>query len=385
MAMQRSTFVPALAAGMLVAGCGRDARPPERPRGFTQYQAVLRASSPESVEFTAISAIDVDSRGNLYVADAVNVAVLSPDARLLRRIGREGKGPGEFERVNVIRILAGDSVFAFDAGAARVTVFPPASDRAAYTTGLSTAGLFFPYWVQPVRGGALLALFRAAYGVGPDGGERGVRRETIRLLNADASLRQDSVLSFPEYEAVPIRQGPVQGALFDPFGRRMLVALSGDRVYSAWSGDWRVEMHSVTGRRLGNIRPGEPPAPRPITPAELDSVVTLMMEGLPFSRATVQRAMEGTGRHTWPVLQDLVVDDGGRIWLAATGQRGEPVHWIGTDEQGRRVGAFDLPETVRIHLIRGDTAYGVALDEDDVPHVAIYDLKPVTSQPRGRT
>ena len=332
-----------------------------------------------------ISSIDVDSRGNLYVADAVNVAVLTPDAQPLRRVGREGKGPGEFERVNAVRVLPGDSLFAFDAGAARVTVFGPASDRPAHTVSLSTAGLFFPYQVMRLSDGALLAVFRAAYGMGADGGPRGQRKETIRLLNPDASLRRDSVLTFPEYQAVEIAQDNLRGALFSPFGRQMLVAVDGDRVYSAWSGDWRVDVHSATGKDLGTIHPAGTPRPRPVTDAEMDSVVDAMKKDMPFSRETIQRAMDAAGNRTWPLLQAILVDDAGTIWLAVTGQRGEPVHWVGVDQHGRHVGAFDLPERVKLHLIRGGVAYGASLDEDDVPHVVIYDLKPVHPQPARRS
>jgi hypothetical protein len=377
----RSTSLLLLATALAVLACGREARRPSRPLGFTQYQAVQRAASPDSVEFTDVSSIDVDSHGNLYVADAVNVAVLSPDARPLRRVGREGKGPGEFERVNAVRVLPGDSLFAFDAAAARVTVFGPASDRPAHTLSLSTAGLFFPYQVARLPDGALLAVFRAAYGVGPDGGERGPRKETIRLLNPDASLRRDSVLTFPEYQALEVAQGNVQGALFSPFARQMLVAVDGDRVYSAWSGDWRIDVHTATGRDLGTIHPAGQPQPRPVTGAEMDSVVSAIKADVPFSRETIQRAIDAAGNRTWPLLQAIMVDDAGTIWLAVTGQRGEPVHWIGVDGQGRRVGAFDLPGRVKVHLIRGGTAYGVSLDDDDVPHVVIYDLKPVHPQP----
>lgn len=376
----RSTY-PVVAFALVAAACGREARRPARPLGFTQYQAVQRVASPDSVEFTNISSIDVDSRGNLYVADAVNVAVLSPDARPVRRVGRQGKGPGEFEAVNGVRVLPGDSLFAYDAGAARVTVFGPALERPAHMVSLSTAGLFFPYQVFPLADGALLAVFRAAYGVGADGGRRGQRLETIRLLNPDASLRRDSVLTFPEYQAIEVAQGSMQGALFSPFARQMLVAVDGDRVYSAWSGDWRIDVHSATGRDLGTIHPAGAPRPRPVTDAEMDSVVTVMKGELPFSRQTILRALDSAGNRTWPLLQALLVDDAGTIWLAVAGQRGEPVHWTGVDGRGRRVGAFDLPERVKLHLIRGGAAYGVSLDDDDVPRVVIYDLKPVHPQP----
>lgn len=367
------------------AGC----RPAEKAhesavasRGFTRYQLVARASSPAAAEFTTVTSMDVDGPGNVYVGDAENVVVLGPDARPLRKVGRHGNGPGEFQYVNNVRLLPGDSLFAFDAGAERVTVFPPNSDHPAYSVNLSTAGLVFPFWVAPSSDGGMLAMFRAAYGVGPDGKERGPSVELLRVLNPDASIRRDSVLKFPEYEAVNINKGEMQGTLFSPFGRRMLFADVGDRVYSAWSGNWKIDVYSTAGAHLRTIEPGEPPRPRPVTQAEMDSVVESMASHIPFPRPVLQRAMEDAGRSTWPLLRQLLVDDAGRIWLAVAGQRGESDHWVAVDEQGRRVGAFDLPASVKLHVIRGDSAYGVALDADEVPHVVIYDLKPVHPEPK---
>lgn len=373
----------ATAVAPLAAACGGRGAPP--PAAVSEYRAVLRATSAPAVGLTAVAGLDVDARGNVYVADDHQVDVLRPDGRLLRRIGRQGQGPGEFQGVGGVRLLPGDSVFVFDAHASRVTVFPPASDRPAYSVNVGTGGLLFPYWVQPVpREGALLALYRAAYGMSADGGPRGHRRETMRLLNGDASLRRDSVLSFPEYEAVPFESGGAKGVLFNPFGRRMLVAMGAGRVYTAWSGGWSIDVHSPAGKLLRTIRPAGEPRPRPIEPAERDSVVDMLAN--PYApKAIVGRALDAVGNRTWPVLQDMVVDDRGRIWLAVTGMRGENVHWTAFDEHGSRVGGFDLPEGVRLHRIRGDAAYGVRLDADDVPEVVVYDLLPAADGPLARS
>lgn len=370
--------LPVLVAGAALAACSGDARRPPPPRGFTQYDAVVRVATPDSVEFTRVQAMDVDSRGNLYVADHTDIAVLSPEAKLLRRLGRAGKGPGEFDDVSSVRVLPGDSVFAFDGGAARVTVFAPESERPAHMLSLSTANYVFPYWVMPVSDGSLMGVFRAAYADSP----RGRRRDTVRLLNPDASVAVDSVLAFPEYEAVEVEQGPVGGALFSPFGQQTLLANAGDRVYTAWTGSWQVEVYSARGKHLGTVHPQDPPQPLPVTGAEMDSVVTRMQRGGPFERQTIVRALEGAGRKTWPLLDQMLVDDSGRIWMAPTARAGEPLHWAAFDEQGRRVGAFQTPARVKLHLIRGDVAYGVALDGDDVQHVVVYDLKPVHPEPK---
>lgn len=43
--------------------------------------------------------LDVDAQGNLYVLDwgDVDIKVFAPDGRLLRKFGKQGQGPGEFD------------------------------------------------------------------------------------------------------------------------------------------------------------------------------------------------------------------------------------------------------------------------------------------------
>ncbi|MCH7549815.1 MAG: hypothetical protein IH969_09820 [Candidatus Krumholzibacteriota bacterium] len=54
----------------------------------------------EDIIFGVLSSIGADGAGNLYLLDSQlsQVMVFSPDGELLRTIGREGEGPGEFRR-----------------------------------------------------------------------------------------------------------------------------------------------------------------------------------------------------------------------------------------------------------------------------------------------
>jgi hypothetical protein len=56
--------------------------------------------------------IAVDGRGNIYISDYTDncVKVFAEDGNLLRKIGRQGQGPGEFERCMTIHISANDEL-----------------------------------------------------------------------------------------------------------------------------------------------------------------------------------------------------------------------------------------------------------------------------------
>lgn len=77
------------------------------------------------------------------------------DGEFLGEVGRQGGGPGEFERLRSVHSLEGDSVVAWDPALRRITVF----DSAGATVGTSTIdayreapGGFYPLDLQAVGG-----------------------------------------------------------------------------------------------------------------------------------------------------------------------------------------------------------------------------------------
>ncbi|HET7232144.1 MAG TPA: hypothetical protein VFJ16_19210 [Longimicrobium sp.] len=354
------------------SACAGGERASERP--VVSYTAVERARSDSAAQLEWGYSLDVDSRGNIFVADPTAFSIFSPDGRFLRHVGRPGAGPGEFDYLRTVNLLPGDSVYAFDAGNSRVTVFEPGTWRTAYTLQVGRDQLFAPRMVRPVLGGrAISARIEAAYG-DYDGRTPNRRRLAVmRLLNADGSVRRDSVLAFAEREML-ILHNP-EGVAPNPFGRTTNLAFVGDdRMITQWSDSLKFDIYSVDGRHLKTVRPEFSPPRRSITPGERDSVVAELGDAL-VPAASVRRAIDEHGATTWPLAQGMVVDDQDRVWLGITGLRGEPTHWTAFDLEGRRVARVDLPANAALRLVRGNTAYTVAKDGDDVPRVVVYELR----------
>jgi hypothetical protein len=69
-----------------------------------------------------------DSRGNIYVAfetEPYRVHVFDSRGQPLEVLGSRGGGPGEFRDISAIAIDTRDSIFVFDDGNARISVFAP--------------------------------------------------------------------------------------------------------------------------------------------------------------------------------------------------------------------------------------------------------------------
>lgn len=364
------------AAALLLAGsggCGDQS--PHAGEAPAIYTPVERARSDPAASLTWSKSVAADRWGNIFVPDLTTIHVFAANGTLLRSLGRQGMGPGEFDKVVSVEMTPGDSVYAFDAGLSRVTVFEPRTWRTAYTVQLGQNQLFAPFQVRRVPGShAIAALFEAAYG-DEDGRTPNARRKAVvRLLNDDGSLRKDSVLVFPEREQL-ILHNP-DGVSGNPFGRNMNVALaSGGRMVAEWSDSLQFGIYSLDGRRVRTVRPRYAPPRRPITRQERDSVVAGLANEL-VPEAAYRRAIEEHGATTWPLVRGMFVDDRDRVWMGITGLRGEPDHWTAFDLRGERVAQVDLPGNVSLRAVRGNTAYAFETDGNDVPRVVVYDLRP---------
>lgn len=86
--------------------------------------------------FLGISDIEVRGNGNIIISEAMRgvVTELSPDGSFVRRIGRQGDGPGEFRRPFMIELIR-DNLYLFDNLNSRLTLYGPSGE---YLSSLST-------------------------------------------------------------------------------------------------------------------------------------------------------------------------------------------------------------------------------------------------------
>ena len=99
----------------------------------SQVPVVLRQAlrigsmSGDSDAFGRISYTALRRNNGVLVADdqTHRISVFDETGRLVKQIGRQGKGPGEFDLPWLVAALAGDSIAVWDAGLARISIFAP--------------------------------------------------------------------------------------------------------------------------------------------------------------------------------------------------------------------------------------------------------------------
>jgi len=89
------------------------------------------ADGAEEYMFAYPNYIDADSKGNIYVSDAMDkvIKVYDKHGKYVRTIGREGDGPGEFRTISGIFIDKKDNLYVYDGRPRRFTLF---NDKGEY-------------------------------------------------------------------------------------------------------------------------------------------------------------------------------------------------------------------------------------------------------------
>jgi hypothetical protein len=360
-----------LLAAFLVAGCaGRgsaegDLLPDAEGRRRSALAIQQVAVSAPQASFTAVTAVDVDSRGRVYVGDwyRQQVTILGPDGSLVRTLGKRGDGPGEFRAIRGVQILSGDSLLVYDPTSARVTVYAADSVRPAYTTNLRT-GLTGPapfYLWRTAANDGYVALFRPTFAFS-EGQSLPPRNDAVRLLALTGATRG-------EIKSFPSRGFLVAGSsvMPNPFGREGLVASdSRGRTHLLWSDSLALESFAADGQPMGRVV--LPHAPLPVSAADVERQMDDWDGG---TRATFSRTLQDSTPARWPAASALLVDDQDRIWIALVGAP-STTEWIVLSADKRYLATIVVPARVTLRAVSGDRLYAERLDENDVPSIVTY-------------
>ncbi|MYA12722.1 MAG: hypothetical protein F4087_11975 [Gemmatimonadetes bacterium] len=334
----------------------------------TTWTATLEAESEPSLPIGRVVNLVVDSQLKVYVNDGYldGIAVLAPNLTFEQEIGRKGEGPGEFDWPTSIQILAGDSLFVFDGGLARVTVFEPYARTVAHTATLPAINNPSRLWKLPGQRGYVGSRWLPFYATQRE--EDQGRSEVVFRLGRDGNPEADSLFAFPAAERLVVRgEGSVMVGPHPFGGESFLRLLGADRLVHANSRVPSVVVLDLTGSVQHSF--AVPATPVPVSAAELSGAIE-REEHDAFVRVLRQGAP-----HMWPALTGLAVDDEQRIWVGGRSESGsDEWEWTAFTQEGRKVGSVMLPAGFVVHAVRDGRLFGVFNDELDVPHIRAYRL-----------
>ena len=326
-------------------------RLPARDRILAEKPEVLYAVGAEQGEdwqlLSGVRGVAFDASDNLYVLDSNNFRVLIFDVtgKFLRRISRQGEGPGELMSPTGMTVMADGTVVVSDGGRRAYSLFN--SDGTfvrdvSYGVGEGVGSRMEGLRSHPSRGVVTqIQPLRARGSEGSAAGERKVRLTWLDLSATDSPATVLYAFTMPPI-APRVDELPGRGVSITTVPPNWTPALTfgvlpNGGLSVADDADYRVKVVSPAGKVERIIE--RPIAPRRGTPKDKEAFIKReaenLMQGVPQSRRTDRGsgAASGAGptlamieelvrNATWldviPVLRRVSADPQGRIWVART-------------------------------------------------------------------
>lgn len=303
--------------------------------------------------------------GEIAVANTrtAEVRIFGPDGTHLRSLGGEGDGPGEFRSPWQVHPLGGDSLLVVDLYRSISVLDPEGRYVRRFVPGDVVGESQGPPRGQFGDGTLLFMRYQRS-----DPSEIGIVRTQVELVRI--GLDGEEVTSYGLFDEQTVGRG---GGRYI-FGPRAEMAPGESDLYYAPGDRLEVRRIAPDGRITRLIRLELDP--RPVTPADRDAWLDMIIESNPGTPEERFREMLGELESPpyFPRHGEILVDDREHLWVddyAVPGERA-PSRWSVFDPEGRYLGQVTTPAGFIVHEIAGDRVLGRWQDEFGVEHIHVY-------------
>jgi hypothetical protein len=301
------------------------------------------------------------SNGNLVVLDqwGASVRFFDPSGELIRSVGREGQGPGEFRAPTWLGHCGPDEVFVWDGMQGRITV-------------IDSAGSVVRVY-SPAKDPSFLRCSRAG-------------RFAVFGTEVDPPQSVSMGDAFTQQPAAPLRfestnGDSIGGVGIVPMGETWILgritqfAISEDRLYVGTADSARVDAYDLDGTRLRSL----PLAITPRAPTEANVEQWLEVQWQAIQSDTEYRrwGKEMTRKNSkvpenLPLYTALAVDPEGLLWVVLSSPGDGETRFQVVDPNGPILGEFRIPRDLELFEVGSDYVLGRIYDTNDVPGIALY-------------
>ena len=338
-------------------------------------------SADPNQEFSGFVIPVLLSDGRIVVANGGSSELLffGPDGKWVKSVGRRGGGPGEFQDLGWLDVGFGDTLWTYDWGLRRLSVFTAEGVFVRPVALLSGGEVSSPRPLGMLRDGRLIALSQNAVTLES---RPGAGRDTVPIFALDF-LRgvADSLGRFPDHEyMIHTGKGSVSAGNL-PFGKDLHVLVQGSRVYVGTSDGPELLVLGTDGRVERVMR--WTAAPVPVTPADIEAYTEAISQefgpGQEERRERHLLRLKETPFPKWkPAYADLLAGPEGSIWVRGYTEpdRSAPTDFEVFDSTGRWLGGVRMPSGFDPARITAGAVIGIWRDENDIPHIRVYRLNP---------
>ncbi len=360
----------------------------ENPAEAVQAAPEWRIVTPPFLDIGAVEGSDAEQLyrvvgagrlpgGRIAVANAGTheFRFYGPDGELLRSVGGEGEGPGEFRSMSSLHGYRGDSLVVDDWRLRRAQVFGPEGGFGR-SVPLDQGEEYGNLRIRGILDDSTL-LVRTSVMVRPDEMETGVVQNDLPHLRLDP---QGSLLGeIGELPEAPrfLEVGERTVSLMDlPFGVTPDLAVNETGFFFGTGERYEVELFDFAGRLQRLIKLDV--HVQAVTPDDLERYRTRRLGAVSESRRPgIERMLERVPfPDSMPAYDALEVDEAGNLWVRDYVPEWEAeTRWIVFDPDGAVLGTLRAPRSLEVHQIGDDFVLGTLTDELDVEHLRLYRLE----------
>jgi hypothetical protein len=334
---------------------------------------LLRSGAGAPYEFSGVKDATLLPDGRLVVLDDAShqVRFFGEDGAFLAATGREGDGPGDFQRAQDVFPLAGDSVGVFDYWLRRVTILDGQGRLGRVVTlpkDLQSLHLY------PLRDGFLaLAWSLGDFMENVSGDYR--TTFTVERISSEGAV-VDTLAVIPGWNGH--KEGTSQRYIdYAPlFPVQGVASVRGDTVVMGGGESMTFSRYSVQGGLVQIVR--APVLDEPVTDEEIAAERASLIG--PRTSAETRHVFESLPAPAMrPAYHDLQLDPRGNVWAphyhSPRRQRDDPTTWHVFGRDGAWLGNLVTPARFQVFEIGADYILGVQRDTLDVEDVQVLRLR----------
>lgn len=387
-------ILPALFLGFTSCTFQNKERIPENLEGLQNLVVIQKSSSPESsIKFSRDLVIDdsdatgswyhstsggfafggsdffagleVDDTGKIFVGDNYEkvIHVFDSAGKYLKKLGSEGRGPGEFEGVYDIKVQS-DQLFAFDYFQFRTTFFSLDSldlieVRNVYTNRTPDREELRGWSSRPVSlisDDLLIVSYKSEMKNANYGTEHyNLDQELLvryYVVDREGKIRSEMIDELRDMKNIT---ADVDGRhLFNlspvPFLQQPMISISNEGyIYTANSEDPLVKMHNENGDYIKAFY-----IPMEKKSIDRDELIKLFADE---DEENTNLLLHAELPEKWPALSRIITDDENNLWISTIPANDSLHEWLIINDAGKLIATFSWPENRTIEKIKNGYVY----------------------------
>ena len=317
-----------------------------------------------------IAGIVVDDDGRVYMGDQHNntVHVFDSDGSCLRRIGRQGEGPGEF--LNLWDIQIGDKFLHVQCNLQGIIhVFSLENYELVHTISF----LFGQDQIADLSGWSpniafvkddetyLVQFYRPIFEVSDDN-----RSQRLYTVSNEGDIKSDLLLEM-HWGGEYLTDINIPSVVVVPYGRTTLLAVSEELIYTLWTEDLAVKKYNSQGEYLSAFY-------HPVQKKDLRRGEVL--EQINIANDHQRHLFRNTSLpETWPAVQHFLLDDEQRFWICMIIDDQNNYEWWVLHENGKLIDRFIWPREKEIQFVLNGKIYVLETDQESgLDHIVRYGI-----------